>query len=314
MLRDKIRVAILGASGFVGRNLLLHIPQHWYTYSFYRDPKFRKWILQNDVDTNSVIGDLNHDSTYKDVHKQFDLTICLVGNTDIKKANESPFYDYQSNVLPIIKFCQHVYSKKFIHFSSAAVYESYKGAVDVKNTIPNRCVSPYACHKVLAEKMVDFFSQRQRISNFYNIRLWGVYGPHEYERKLTTYLIRNFGIQKKDKIYIYGNGENFLSLMYISDCIRGIINISDSDAENATIDFGSFEPITVNELVRKTAEIFNVKPKISYHGESTQNTRFFLKPRDDNRFSKGQQTELKTGILKHFHWLKTQEYGRIFNK
>jgi len=273
-----VKILLVGASGFIGKNFIKSAPCDWQIWGVYRlDNDFIKFAKPF-TNLTLVPCNLQNDSEAKKLSQlpeQFDVTLFVWGNSDIGLSVLRPIDDLNSNCVSLINLISNTKTNKFIFMSSGTVYMGQSGLVDGNKMLNPG--TPYGINKLASEMFVSSFAQKtDRIKSFVNIRFFGAYGPMEPQRKIYTNLIRVFVQEGRNEYKISGDGENYIDAMYIDDLILALKAIIKSDKGNLTVDLCRGEHLTINELVKKAAEIFKVKGLVLRHeGVSSEPIRFF---------------------------------------
>src|SRR6202012_5671245 len=109
----------------------------------------------------------------------------------------------------------------------------------------------------------------------------------------------------KHEIEIWGDGLQTRSFMYITDCLKGIDLITDSETWHEPINLGSDEGVTINQLVDVVEDIAGVKLKRSYNlnapkgvnGRNSDNTLI------KKVFGWAPDTKLRDGMEQTYKWI-----------
>jgi len=302
-----MRLLITGASGFIGRNLLLKIPKKWDVVATYNKSKtFTQFVTEkalHNVQTVEV-NLTNLSDTKRRLRNDFDCMIHLAANTDLTLCVENPQKDLQLNVMTLLNTIKATRAKELLFVSSGAVYENHKGAVS-----PNFSVSPslpYAISKLACENYVSFFKKKGSITNYVILRFFGAYGPNELPRKIFTRLVKTFHFKNSQEFVLVGDGNNFIDAMYVEDAVQGILSVVKSNVRNVTVDFSFRNPLTIEELVRKIAKIFGQEnAKLIYRGWPIEYDTFYSNDeRMETLYGFTPSTRLEVGIWKLAKWLE----------
>jgi len=146
-----------------------------------------------------------------------------------------------------------------------------------------------------------------RIARYHN-----VYGPHGTwaggREKAPAAICRKVieaKLSGKHEIEIWGDGKQTRSFMYIDDCTKGTMAITESEIHEP-LNLGSNELVTINQLVDIVEEIAQVKLKRRYNldapkgvnGRNSDNTMIL------DRLSWEPSTKLRDGMETTYRWIE----------
>lgn len=302
-----MRLLITGASGFIGRNLLLRLPREWEVVATYnKSADFTNFLSENVLENVQAIKvDLaNAVESKKRLRLKFDCTVHLAANTDTLFSVKNPEKDLQLNVVTLLNTVKNVKTENLVFMSSGAVYDGNVGLVSPRQRlIPS---FPYAIAKLACERYVDFFKKNNAIDNYVILRFFGAYGPHEPPRKIFTKLVKAFYFENSEEFVIVGDGNNFIDAMYVEDAVDGILSVVRSDVRDVTVDFASGNHLTINKLVTKVAKIFGKEDvKLRREGCPQEYNTFYASNKDmDALYGFKPLTSLEAGVWRLAKWLE----------
>jgi len=304
-----LNILVVGASGFIAKNLLLKIPKDWMVFGIYRtDKTFTEFLERNELCNVSPIKcDLESPIDVKNVLENFessiDVCVYLAANTNVRKLVEDPILDVSTNIAPLLNFLKYFRGRRLIFFSSGAVYMGLSGKVSPSSKI-NPTI-PYAISKYASELYIKFYRDKQKTFQEYVIlRFFGAYGPYEPPRKISTKLLELVKNPHENKITVFGDGENYIDFMYIDDTMQGLLTVITSPKANVTVDFCSGNPRTINELVKNVGQIFDKKIQIEHAGVSSEYITFYASPRRMFQYFRFRPSiSLEKGFTEFSNWL-----------
>ena len=274
-----LRLIVTGASGFIGRNLILATPTDWEVVALCHTSRdFPMWVEQKNLPHVTAVGcNLTDEAAVRElarrVGKRFDACVFLAANGDPAYSVERPFLDLQATVVTLLHFLSHFEIDRLIYFSSGAVYDGLPGPVSPVVKVSPRL--PYAITNLACEHYAQAFMHRGLVGQYVNLRFFGAYGPYEPPRKLYTRLVRRFAVERVPQFTIRGDGRNYIDAMYVEDAIRGVLAVLESDRGNLTVDFCSGAPLTINELVEIAARTFGLADlEIEHTGQAPEYINF----------------------------------------
>lgn len=302
-----MNILVVGASGFIGRNLLLNIPKEWNVFGTYNtSTTFEQFLEENNLSnvTPRKCDLTNIDETRTAIAslEDFDICVYLAANTNVRAMVEKPIIDVETNITTLLNFLQCFKGEKLIYFSSGAVYMGLSGEVSPSMMI-NPTI-PYSISKYTCEQYIQFYQKSKKTFRDYVIlRFFGAYGPYEPDRKISSKLIETIS-DKKREFTLFGDGRNYIDFMYIDDAIEGLKAVINSDKTNLTVDFSSGNPLTINELVKRVVAIFGGDINIKHEGVSPEYITFYASPSMMHQlFGFKPMISLEDGFKKFGKWM-----------
>jgi UDP-glucose 4-epimerase len=273
-----MRVVVTGASGFIGRNVLLRAPRDWQIVAvFHRDEGFAAFLtahaLTHVTPVRCDLADAASVRALADrVGGRADAVLHLAANGDPAASVERPAWDLQSNAVALVNLLEHCAAGHLVYVSSGAVYDGLIGPVSPATAVAPRL--PYAISKLASEQYVRFFAeQRRTLGSYLNVRFFGAYGPYEPLRKITTRWMRA-AMDGQRRFTVRGDGENLIDFMYVDDAVDGLLTLTGAAGASGTVDFASGHPISVNDVVRALGRALGVDVEIDHDGASPEYIQF----------------------------------------
>ena len=213
--------------------------------------------------------------------------------------------------------------QRFFYASSACVYNADKQrdenvtALKEEDAYPAQPEDGYGWEKLFSERMCRHFREDfglvTRVARYHNV--YGPHGTYDGGREKAPAAISRKVIEAKmsgkHEIEIWGDGHQTRSFMFITDCLKGMNDITWSNIIEP-INLGSSELVSINRLVDLVEEIGGIKVKRSYNlkapkgvnGRNSDNTliKKLLNWEPD--------TKLRDGLEKTYRWIYDQITSR----
>jgi nucleoside-diphosphate-sugar epimerase len=302
-----VKLILTGASGFIGRNVLLRAPREWDILALY----------QHSTDLEAFVAHhrLSHVRPIKcDLLDEADVcavaaaegggadaVLYLAANGDPTASADRPRWDLESNTVALVTFLEHCPVGHVVYASSGAVYDGLVGDVSPSTPVDPRL--PYAISKLASERYVRFFAERRHaIGSFVNVRFFGAYGPYEPQRKITTRWMRAVMAGQRE-FTLRGNGENLIDFMYVDDSVEGFLRLTAAAGFSGTVDFASGAPVSVNAVVHTMARVLGADVSIAHQGHTEEFIQFRTVDRTmRERFGFVPKTSFEEGVRRlHAH-------------
>lgn len=241
------KVLITGAAGFIGQSIVKKFKKVDQEVCIYDREKplitSRKYIE----------GDIFDFKKLKEVIKEHNVIIHLVGLADAGFAQKEPTKSFRLNVMSlqnVLEACRPYSNKKLLFPSSAAVY-GITEELPIKERLPPNPTNIYSWHKYICEEMIRAYHNNFGLE-YVILRLFNVYGKGSkgviyrfIEMVAKGETIESFGpYQYRDFVYAGDVAEAFYkSAMY-------------EKARNKIINIGSGRGTQIREILDLVCEIY----------------------------------------------------------
>ena len=325
------KVVVCGAGGFIGGHLVGDLVRKGFKHVRCVDVKPTSEWYQVHGQADNVVADLNlRDNAFKAVKGAdhvFNLA-CNMGGMGFIENNKGLCMVSVLINTHLLMAAREFGVKKFFYASSACVYNADKQKdkkLDVflkeEDAYPAMPEDGYGWEKLFSERMCRHFEEdfglQCRVARYHNV--YGPLGTWTGGREKAPAAICRKVIEAKSsgkhEIEIWGDGKQTRSFMYISDCLKGLNLLIDSDITEP-LNLGSDEGVTINQLVDLVEDIAGIKLKRNYNlnapkgvnGRNSDNTLI------KKVFNWEPNTKLRDGLEVTYRWIHDQMASRQASK
>ena len=319
------KILICGAGGFIGGHLASKFSNDRNVKLVCVDIKPLDFWFQKFNNFENYSLDLKDFNNALKITKEIDYIFnfaCNMGGMGFIENNKAECMVsvlVNTNLLraAVINKCQ-----RYFFSSSACVYNANKQkttfvkGLKEEDAYPAEPEDGYGWEKLFSERMCRHFTEdfglETRVVRYHNI--YGPIGTFDGGReKAPAALCRKVIQAKKDNqkvINVWGDGQQTRSFLYIDDCIRGTLEVFDSNYGDV-FNIGSEEQVSINQMIDIIENIAEFKLDRNYQlnkplgvrGRSSDNS-FVLK-----KIGWKPKYSLKDGLLKTYSWIENQLKG-----
>ncbi len=217
-------------------------------------------------------------------------------------------------------------AERFFYSSSACVYNGDKqkseNVVPLKeeDAYPALPEDGYGWEKLFGERMCRHFEEDFglicRVARYHNV--YGPLGTYAGGREKAPAAICRKVIEAKysgrHEIEIWGDGRQTRSFMYIDDCTKGTLAITESDIDEP-INLGSNELVTINQLVDIVEQIAGISLEAQrYKLDAPKGTRSMaatatMQAMILERLGWEPSVRLRDGMARTYEWIRRPNVG-----
>ena len=314
-MKKESKILILGATGFVGRNLVERLYKEGYTNL--RNHGFNRKL---EGFGESVQGDLRDDKFVEEIMKGVDVVYhCAASTSNAVDTIYAPLLHVTPNVIINALTMEKAYKegvKKFIFLSSSTIYpESGERAVCETDNIYEsiyKTYFPVGWMKRYAEVLCKMYSEilinpMQTVI----VRPANLYGPHD-KYDLDKCHVTPASIIKVatrlDPIPVWGDGTEIRDLLYVEDFCEALQIIMEKEEHHEIYNVGSNGGYSVNEVIEYLKEIEGLESPIDYVNNKAPMIpkRLIDSFKIFDKLGWSAKTSIKEGLEKSINWYKSE--------
>jgi len=325
--KDSLKLLICGATGFIGRNIVEKfalIPEFEVHAVRFKRPEYD---LQN---ITWHQADLRNPEDVERVLRGKDVVIQAAATTSgSKDIVSTPYIHITDNAVMNSYLFRAAFEHRIKHvifFSCTVMYPSSEKPLHESDFDASKPMYPryfgVGNTKVYLEKMCEFFSTIGE-TKFTAIRHSNIYGPYDkfdLERSHVFGATVTKVMTSKDKIGVWGTGEEERDLLYVDDLVEfTLLAIRNQQEKYELLNCGYGKAVSIRDLVAKIIKASGKNLKIEYElSQPTIKTSLSI----DSSLAKEllgwePKIDLDEGIRRTLKWWKenimiTNKSGEIF--
>lgn len=320
------KILVAGGGGFIGGHLANDLRRQGFLVRSVDCRPLKQWcqVLEG---VENIVLDLRDKSACEKAVQGCDAVYNLAADMGGMGFIETHKAECMLSVLintHLLMAAKEAKVSRYFYSSSACVYAAQKQlrpdltALIEEDAYPAMPEDGYGWEKLFSERMCRHFTEDfgliTRVARYHNV--YGPLGTFEGGReKAPAAICRKIVEAKlsgKHEIEIWGDGEQSRSFQYVDDCVLGTQKIMESDLVTMSINLGSSELVTINQLVDCVEAIAGIKVKRTYNLEAPKGVRG--RNSDNTLIQKllgwEPSTPLKQGLEKTYAWIYDQLKGR----
>jgi len=315
-VRNRKKILICGATGFIGRNITEFLSQsnEFDVYGTYFNTSAPK-----KTNVEMIYADLTRQDDVNRVVEGMDVIIQAAATTSgAKDIVTKPYYHVTDNAVMnslIFRAAYEHHVSHVIFFSCTVMYQSSEIPVKETDFDANEEINKnyfgVGWTKVYLEKMCEFYS---RISDtkYTAIRHSNIYGPYdkydlEKSHVFGATITKVMTAPDDGKIVVWGEGEAERDLLYVSDLVDFVELVIEKQQLNFELfNVGSGRAVSVSDLVKKIIAASGKNLEIEYdRSKPNIKTKLCLDITKANDVIGWEpKVPLKHGIAKTIQWYK----------
>lgn len=253
---EDMNILITGGAGVIGSNIVKNIPGNITVLDNLSSGKLEAInALINEKKISFVKQDVINLEALLKVSREIDLIIHLAANADVRyydgKETGDDLMINTVGTYNVMEAMRRNDIKNLIFSSSSSVYGRAEKIPTKESYGPLLPESLYAGSKLGAEGIISSFSSMFSL-NSWIFRFANIVAPNyrTIGRNVVPDLILKLA-RNRNSLEILGNGRQRKSYLYIDDCIRGMIYLSNVSPKNIDIfNLGNEDSITVDVIAR----------------------------------------------------------------
>ena len=250
-----MKILVTGGLGFIGSNFILKLLKESNEFEIinvdaelYGADRRNLSEIQNHEKYEFVKGNITNKRLMEEIISKCDLVVNFAAESFVDRSigDANPFL--VSNIRGAFTILDIItkQKKRMIQISTDEVFGSLSSGTATEESKLNPS-SPYAATKAAAELLINSYCVTYD-SDVIITRCTNNYGPRQFPEKLIPKII--ILANQKQKIPIYGKGENIRDWLYVEDHAKAIDTIFHKGKLNETYNIGGFNEWKNIDLIK----------------------------------------------------------------
>ena len=311
-----MRIAIFGAAGFIGTNLILKLSQQSNNYIRAIDKElsfFNHLYYKNLNNIEYTTSSLDPEVCFDKLIDGFDVVYHLVSTTIPSTSNNHISKEMYSNVVfssNLFDACVRNGVQKVVFISSGGTVYGKDVSCPIKENCNTNPISAYGIQKLTIEKLLYLYNYMYGL-DYRIIRLSNPYGPYQRPNgRLGVVTTFTYQALTNNEIIVYGDGSIVRDFIFIDDAIKGILNIVNEESKYKIFNLGCGYGTSIKSVLSCIESTLKCNLNISYRESRKVDVpvNYLDIGRFENQFGPLDPVSLSTGIKETALFMKAQ-YG-----
>jgi len=299
-----MEIAVFGAAGFVGRNLLDALADTGHEViacdvETFDPPHDNATFLEVDITDRESVDDavagvdaIAHLAAHP-----------LPGSTERPKLNADVNVSGSLNVLDAAR--GHDVEKVFFSSASSLLGEVETVPVPEDHSAAPR--SPYGVAKHAVEEYLEVYNRLYDL-DYLVYRFFNVYGPHQTPASGALVPVVLSRLADGEGVFVTGDGQQTRDFVYVGDLAEFVVEGLESDVKNEVVNMGTGEETAILEAIHEMADVVGFNPKIERKPERNDEIDDFYADMSkcERLFGHVPDTALSDGLEETYDWIQSR--------
>lgn len=255
------KLLITGSSGFLASGLIARVKEiNCQIRCVTRSPTAPAAMQGGRATFEHVSGDIRERTFWRRTLPDVNCVFHFAAQTSVYAADQNPAEDWDANVLPMVRLletCREQGWRPGILFSGSVTQCGLPAKLPVNEAHPDRPVTVYDWHKLLAESYLEHYVRRGWARGA-TLRLANIYGPGpasgKPDRGILNQMMRR--ALRGEALTLHGTGSQVRDYLFVTDAadafLAAAVHLANTNGEHFVL--GSGQGHTLAEAFRSVAK------------------------------------------------------------
>lgn len=306
-----MRYFLTGGAGFIGSNYVEYLFNEvesmtgvtiYDKFTYAANPRnYQKFT--NDPRLTVIKGDICDAVLLENSMAKHDYVIHFAAESHVDRSINKASIFVKTNVLGtlnVLEASRKVGIRTVIHVSTDEVYGSLING-SATEAFPLKPNSPYAASKAGSDLLARSFFVTHGL-DVRTTRCCNNYGKYQYPEKVIPVFINK--LKSKEKLPIYGNGNNIREWIHVSDHLRGLQRVLEKGNPGEIYNIGTGSHLSNNDLATLVIDIMGLSQDMKSYVQDRKghDYRYSLDSSKIAALGFVQRTTLQHGLADTIKW------------
>lgn len=309
------RCLVLGAGGFIGKNLIDELLDKGHEVVMYDRPETIRRIQEKFPKAVYIEGDFLTENNWGKILQGVKVCYHLISTSLPRASNDDPIGDVTGNILGSLRLLETVRKQnnniRIVFASSGGtVYGPIKFET-VSEEHPTNPICSYGITKLTVEKYLQLYKELHGVNSI-SLRIANPYGRWQKSDSSQGVISVFAGrILHNNVIDIWGDGSVVRDYVFVKDVVAAMLLASTYGGREVVFNIGSGKGYSLQEILGSLEVATNQKAQIVYHPPRSFDVQKSVLDVSRAKLELGwtPMVELQDGIYQTVEWLKESFMG-----